>query len=560
MTTNDKNIYLIGFSYSGKTVVGKILARSLDRTFFDIDQEIAKSQGQSIESIFSEYGESYFRDLESQVLHDASQTNGKIVSTGGGIVIDPENREIMRKSGLIIHLETSPQVILQRMTTQSGTELRPLLETQDPVQRIRDLRFKRAPFYYDSDWVVKTDKLSPHEVANAVTDGLEIIKNKRTSPPDTYSRSEDPNIKSINIQTESSNYEVMLGLNIINEIGQIISSKMGTPKCHIIIDSAIETIFTDSIHRSLNQAKIEFDTYSYSGGEENKNIDSASKMYDWLSEIKTERSDIILAVGGGVTGDLAGFVAATYARGLRVIHVPTTLLAMVDSSIGGKVAIDLPLGKNLIGAFHQPSLVVSDIASLSSLPAKQMISGWAEVIKTALTFDVSLMDSLETLESSVYSDIGNEALLDIIYRTAKIKSNVITIDEKETTGFRARLNYGHTLGHAIEAAGKYRLLTHGESVALGMAFASTLALDLGIIGQNFKDRHDRLIEKFGLPITPPSQLQIEDVLNSIKRDKKIVDGKLTWILSDSFGYSKQYKNIDPSTYLPLVESFLRNNK
>jgi shikimate kinase/3-dehydroquinate synthase len=541
-------------------VVGQILARLLEQPFIDIDEEITGSQGQSVESIFSEHGESYFRDLESQKLNNISSGSSKIISTGGGIVINPENREIMRKTGFVIHLETSPQVVLERMLADSKGESRPLLDTQNPIQDIQDLRLKRAPFYYDSDWVVKTDQLSPVEVANLVINGLEIIKNKNPKLPDTYSGSKNPNAKTINVQTESSNYEVILGLNIIEDIGQIILSRLGKSKCHLIIDSAIEDIFANLIHESLNKANIEFNTYSYSGGEENKNLDSASEMYAWLSEVKAERSDIILAVGGGVTGDLAGFVAATYARGLKVIHVPTTLLAMVDSSIGGKVAIDLPAGKNLVGAFHQPSLVVSDIASLSSLPTKEMVSGWAEIIKTALAFDVSLINSLDELKFIEYSDITNEILLDIVYRTAKIKSNVITIDEKETTGLRSRLNYGHTLGHAIEAAGKYKMLTHGECVALGMVFASTLALALGIIDQDFKEKHDNLIASFGLPTKPPSQLEIKDVLNSMKRDKKIVDGKLTWILSGQFGYSKQYKDIATSTYLPLVESFLRSTE
>ncbi len=556
MTTNKNNIYLIGFSYSGKTVVGQILARLSNRIFLDIDQEITKSQGQSIDSIFSEHGESYFRDLESQALKKASLDGGKIISTGGGIVVDPANREVMKETGLVIHLETSPQVVLQRMRAGSNNELRPLLSTNNPIQAIRDLRSKRSSFYYDSDWVVKTDQLTPDEVADVITDGLGRIKDKNPVLLDAYNESTIPNIKNISVQMESANYEIILGLNIIKDIGEIILSTVGKSKCHIIIDSGIENIFTEPIHKSLDKANIEFDTYSYSGGEENKNIESASKIYKWLSEIKAERSDIVLAIGGGVTGDIAGFVAATYARGLRIIHVPTTLLAMVDSSIGGKVAIDLPVGKNLVGAFHQPSLVVSDVALLNSLPAKEMISGWAEVVKTALTFDTSLIDSLEALRFTDYAGIDDSDLLDIVYRTAKIKSNVITIDEKEITGFRARLNYGHTLGHAIEAAGKYKLLTHGQCVALGMVFASTLALTLGIIDQNFKQRHDNLIAKFGLPIKPPPQLEIEDVLNSMKRDKKIVDGKLTWILSDSFGYSKQYNNVDTNIYLPLIESFL----
>jgi len=550
-----ENVYLVGLSYSGKTSVGLILGQILDRPVIDVDDEIVKEQNLSVESIFSEYGEAHFRELEKRTLSKVSSTPKQIISTGGGIVIDPENRRIMANTGTIIHLETSPSIILNRMESNSEHEVRPLLNTGDPIQAVYEIQSSRHRYYSNSDWVVKTDHLKPKEVAKAIIDGLDMIQDRVSSSLSDSERKDQSDPRIISIQTGSSNYNVIFGVNIIEDIGEAISSKLGKTKCHIIIDSNVREYLQDPITASLDKAGLDSDLYVYSGGEENKNLDSANKIYSWLSEVRAERKDTILAVGGGVTGDLAGFVAATYARGLKIVHIPTTLLAMVDSSIGGKVAVDLPAGKNLVGAFHQPSLVLSDITCLASLPPKEMVSGWAEVIKTALAFDKTLLDSLDQLPLVDGSPVPNSVLLDIIYRTAKTKADVITIDEKERTGLRARLNYGHTLGHAIEAAGKYRLLTHGESVALGMVFASILGVHLGILNTAAKDTHVQIIRKFGLPITPPQGLDVEDVFSSIQRDKKIVDGKLSWILIDEIGHSRQHKDIDPNTYLPLIRSF-----
>tara|TARA_Y100000590_G_scaffold181929_1_gene207312 strand:- start:30672 stop:32342 length:1671 start_codon:yes stop_codon:yes gene_type:complete len=550
-----KNVYLVGLSYSGKTSVGLLLGQLLDRPVIDIDDEIVKEQSQSVESIFSEYGEAYFRELEKRTLSKISSTPGQIISTGGGIVIDPQNRKIMASTGTIIHLETSPNILLNRMESNNENEVRPLLKTGDPLRALSEIQSSRRRHYSNSDWVVKTDHLEPKEVAKTIIEGLDMVEDRVSSAPPDADRQNQNNPKIISVQTESSDYDVFFGVNILEDIGDFISSKLGKTKCHVIFDSNIREALQDPIISSLDKADLDSDLYVYSGGEENKNLDSAEQIYSWLSEVRAERKDTIVAVGGGVTGDLAGFVAATYARGLKIVHVPTTLLAMVDSSIGGKVAVDLPAGKNLVGAFHQPSLVLSDITCLASLPPKEMVSGWAEVIKTALALDNDLLQSLNQLPSVDSSTMPNGVLLDIIYRTAKIKADVITIDEKEATGLRARLNYGHTLGHAIETAGKYKLLTHGESVALGMVFASNLGVQLGILDSSAKDTHDQIIAKFGLPTTPPQGLDIEDVFNSIQRDKKIVDGKLSWILIDELGHSRQHKDIDPNAYLPLIRRF-----
>ena len=550
-----ENIYLVGLSYSGKTSVGLILGNILDRPVIDIDGEIVKDLNQSVESIFSQYGEAYFRELEKRKLTEISFTPGQIISTGGGIVIDPENRRIMAATGTIIHLETSPSVIVNRMKSSDGGEVRPLLNTIDPIGTVNEIQSRRHRHYSNSDWVVKTDYLVPKEVAKSIIDGLNIMEDRISSARRNVETNNQNEPRIVKVQTESSNYEAFFGVDVLKDVGELILSKIGETKCHVIIDSNVSEQLHDVIISSLDRSRLHSDIYVYSGGEENKNLNSAEQIYSWLSGVRAERKDTIIAVGGGVTGDLAGFVAATYARGLKIVHIPTTLLAMVDSSIGGKVAVDLPTGKNLVGAFHQPSLVLSDITCLASLPSREMVSGWAEVIKTALAFDANLLDSLEQLLFEQGSLVPNSALLDIIYRTAKTKADVITIDEKEITGLRARLNYGHTLGHAIETAGKYKLLTHGESVALGMVFASTLAVHLGIFEESSKDKHDRIIEKFGLPTIPPQGLHIEDVLTSIERDKKIVDGKLSWILLDQFGHSRQYKNVDPNIYLPLIRSF-----
>lgn len=270
-------------------------------------------------------------------------------------------------------------------------------------------------------------------------------------------------------------------------------------------------------------------------GERYKTPASVQKIYDAALAHRLERSSTIVALGGGVIGDMAGFAAATWLRGIRFVQVPTSLLAMVDASIGGKTGVNHPQGKNLIGAFHQPSLVLIDPQVLATLPPREFRAGMAEVIKYGIIWDAELFNQLEAakrLDQQRY--YTPELLQEILSRSCQAKAHVVSKDEKEA-GLRAILNYGHTIGHAVESLTGYRLVNHGEAVAIGMVAAGQIAVEMGLWDQTSADRQRLLIQKTGLPTTIPASVAIPDIVDALQTDKKVLSGKVRFILPTQIG-------------------------
>jgi 3-dehydroquinate synthase len=296
-------------------------------------------------------------------------------------------------------------------------------------------------------------------------------------------------------------------------------------------------------------------------GEASKDLAVVSQLYDWMIGGSVERRDAVLALGGGVVGDLAGFVAATVLRGVAVVQLPTTLLAMVDSALGGKTGVNHPLGKNLIGAFHQPRLVLSDTSTLGSLPPRELRAGWAEVIKHAVIRDAELFKDLEDrrLEISDWrlGHASHQSLIsNLIRRAAKVKVDIVNADERET-GERMLLNYGHTLGHAIEAAAGYGTLLHGEAIAIGMELEAQLAARLGLVGPALVERQRSLLRAYGLPAEIPQGMPADEILARTLRDKKVRAGKVRWALPAGMGAAVVRDDVPEPLVRAVVEQAQR---
>ena len=335
---------------------------------------------------------------------------------------------------------------------------------------------------------------------------------------------------------EDRSYDISVGQGLLPAVGPAVHAAGGR-RAIVIADAAVAGTHAAAVDASLQAAGVHVATLVVPSGEGSKSIAEAGRLWDALAARAVDRRTHVLAVGGGVVGDLAGFVAATFGRGLAFWQVPTTVVAQVDSAIGGKTGINLAGGKNLVGAFWQPAGVVADIDTLATLPAREFVSGFAEVVKYGMILDAAFFT---WLEGNVGPLLAREpaALMHAVERSAALKAGVVERDERELTGLRAVLNYGHTFAHAYETAAGYGTLLHGEAVAIGMARAARLARDMGRISDELVARQDRLLLGLGLPIAPPPgvNLPADDLLAIMGRDKKAVGGELRFVLPTRIGH------------------------
>ena len=338
-------------------------------------------------------------------------------------------------------------------------------------------------------------------------------------------------MEKISVRLGINSYEILVGSGLLAQAGQQLKEIMSADKLVIITDPTVRSHYGRAIEQSLAGSGFKATVLAVPEGEEQKSLETAGGLYHELSRVHAERSTPILALGGGVIGDLAGFVAATYMRGVPFIQVPTTLLAQVDSSIGGKVAVNHGQLKNAIGAFYQPRLVISDIATLRTLPRTEISDGLAEIIKYAVIRDRELFAYLEENLDQIIA-LDERALEEIVFRSAGIKAEVVEKDERDL-GLRNILNYGHTIGHAIETASDFEI-EHGGAVALGMLAAGRISSKLGMLDKNELNRLKDVVQRAGLPIKIPG-LKIEKIIQAMKHDKKILKGKIRFVLAKSIG-------------------------
>ena len=347
-------------------------------------------------------------------------------------------------------------------------------------------------------------------------------------------------------------YEIHVGAGVLGDLGRLTGSRTTGRQAFLVTDTNVGPLMATKAEATLRSAGFSVATRTVPAGEATKSLRSASLLYDWLVEAKADRKAVVVALGGGVVGDLAGFVAATYARGVAFVQVPTTLLAMVDASVGGKVAVDHPRAKNMIGAFHQPALVACDLDAVRTLPEREFRCGLAEVVKHGVILDADLFAFCETASDRIVRR-ETSAVQRLVVDSCRIKARVVERDERETSGLRAVLNYGHTFAHAFETAGGYCLLHHGEAVAIGMICAGMLAERLGRVDARFDRCQRALWEKLGLPTELPKELLRHPLVDIMRSDKKAQAGRLRFILPDRIGQVDAVDGVEES----LVAEVLR---
>ena len=526
------------------------MARRMRRKHVDMDDEIVARTGSPIPEIFRREGELGFRSREKELLEEISGQKRLIVSTGGGVPLAPGNRAAMAKSGVIVCLEAKPDFLYGRLKRHLGDEskgqVRPLLEGDDPKKRIEALKEYRQRFYATADWTVHTDDLTTEEVVTEVIRGVRYAQRRFGRRKDAGSvfppvgslgrESEAPYCRDMGasfvVETPGGRYPVFVGWGTLSELGQRMRNLGLSGKAALISDAAVYEIHGVKALESLRSTGFEAASYAVPAGERSKSEDALTRIYDWMVEQRLERGSTVVALGGGVAGDLAGYAAATFLRGVPLVHAPTSLLAMTDSAIGGKVAINHPRAKNLIGAFYQPRMVLSDVETLTTLPARELASGWAETIKHGMIMDPELLNVLEGDLERVLT-LDPEMTTEIVKRSSGLKGKVVSGDEKEA-GWRMILNFGHTIGHALEAATEYGTLLHGEAVSIGAVGAARLSRKHAGLGDEVVDRLSGLLKRFGLPTSMPD-LDADRLIEAMFLDKKVRGKAIRWVLLEDIG-------------------------
>ncbi len=569
-----KRVVLIGFSATGKSVLAPYVAERLGWRVVDLDVEIEREAGRPIPAIFEREGEAGFRAREREAVREAAQIDGAVIASGGGVWLDPENRAALAEQGFVITLEARPSTILARYaaTEQGRPEVRPLLAGADPRRRVESLKAQRQPFYALADLTLHTDEPEIGELVEEIVAAVErgagraldsdsrlraMREGPGVAPPPVTDFG--PDVACV-VDAGASRYPVYTGWDLLGRLGEIFDRLGLSRRVFLIADGAVIEGHGETAAQTLRDSGRQVFSYRVEPGEASKSLECLAELYAWLAERRAERSDVILALGGGVTTDLAGTAAATYLRGMAMVHAPTTMLGMVDAAIGGKVAVDLPAGKNLVGAFYQPRAVICDLTTLATLPRRELRSGYAEVIKHALIREPQMLDELERHAVTLLNPAAARAnaaaaeiIADMIRRNQRIKARVVSADEREAD-VRAILNYGHTLGHAIEAVTGFRELLHGEAVAIGLVAAAEIGHAMGLIDESLLTRHRTLLEHFGLPVRTPAPLDAGALLEAMSRDKKVVGGRQRWVLLESAGAALVRDDVPPSVVLEAIDA------
>jgi 3-dehydroquinate synthase len=503
-----ENVILIGFMGSGKDEVGKELACKTGKTFVSTDTFIELKEKKAINRIFKESKEGYFRSLEKKAMNAIKNLKNVIVATGGGLVQDRENRRLLTQMGKVIHLDAKLDVIEKRLKYDRN---RPLIENKENIRKIFQ---KRIGLYDFAELRIDTSVNEPARIADEISRILKIKK-----------KDKDVLLKSILMRTPKK-YRVQFGFNFLYKYGGLVKSLgLKSKRAAVITNPLIGSLYLQCVENSLRSIGMSSIHIIVPDGEKYKTTETATYIYDFLLENDVTRAEPIVALGGGVIGDLVGFVAATYKRGTPLVQIPTTLLAQVDASIGGKTGIDHKLGKNMIGVFYQPDLVITDTSMLLTLPEREFKNGLAEVIKYGIIKDEDLFSLLETRQKQILKrDV--KLLAAIISKCVSIKKRVIEEDEKEEKGTREILNFGHTVGHAVETLTGYAQYSHGEAVVIGMVEEAKIACRNRLLKKRDLDRIMRLITSYGLSIKVPESINIDDIRKMILQDKKIRRGKI----------------------------------
>lgn len=498
------SICLYGPSGTGKTTVGKLLSERLDMTWFDLDVEIEKEAGQTIETMFRIFGEGVFRELESATLDRLLKADpSSVISLGGGALLNHQNRLLAESYGQVILLSASIDTLVARLT--SDVHVRPLVK-DDPRQRLTDLLSRRQEHYASFGKPVVTDDQTPEEIVREI----------------------QIRIGQFQVQGMGKDYDILVQPGLLNHLGKALLERGIHGPAALVCDHNVDALYSARVLDSLKAAGIEAVKIVIPPGEEHKTIQTISQLWEGFLQAGVERGSVVIALGGGVTGDLTGFAAATYLRGVPWVNIPTTLLAMVDSSLGGKTGADLPQGKNLIGAFHAPLLVLSDPEVLSTLPEGELLSGMAETIKHGVISDPKLYNLCAAGWPQKLEEVA-----ELISRAVAVKVEIIATDPFEK-GQRQSLNFGHTVGHGVEKASKYRL-SHGKCVAIGMIAETRLSESIALADIGLSEKLIADFTKIGLPVSIPADLDQQEIIDATLLDKKRSSKQIHFSLPERIG-------------------------
>lgn len=517
-----RSIVLVGMPGAGKTAIGKRLAARLGLPFRDADAEIETAAGMPITEIFARYGEPHFRDGERRVITRLLAGPPLVLATGGGAFADAATRAAIKASGAVtLWLRCSMPTLLRRV---AGREHRPMFLNADPADVLQRLMTARHPFYAEADLTVTCTDESPEVTTRRVQDAIAAAVPARRLPVGLGDRS----------------YDVVVGPGLLARAGGLIAPVLPARRVVIITDATVAPLHLPALRDGLEAAGIAIlAEIPVPPGEASKDFSRLQDVLEQMLAAGVDRRTAVVALGGGVVGDLAGFAAAIAMRGLPFVQVPTTLLAQVDSSVGGKTGVNLRAGKNLAGAFHQPRIVLADTDTLATLPLRELRAGYAEVAKHGL-LQGALWDWCETHGPAAIAGDA-DALTHAVIESCRLKAGVVAADEREESaeGGRALLNLGHTFGHALEAEARFDgTVLHGEAVAVGLGLAATLSARLGHCSQEWPSRVIAHLAACGLPARIadlPRGFSVEALMGRMAKDKKNRDGKMRFVLMRGAG-------------------------
>lgn len=528
----EDSVVLVGLMGAGKTTIGRRIATRLGMPFIDADLEIERAAGCSIADLFTQYGEAEFRKGEHRVIRRILDGPPVVLATGGGAFMDAMTRAIVRERATSVWLRCPLPVLVRRV---QGRGHRPLLNAGNPRDVLAQLMDIRYPTYAEADITVDCGEESVEQSAATVINALALGRQPRVVP----------------VILDRWRYDVTIGENLLRHAGMLLSPVLPQKRVVVVTDSTVASLHLPQLLQGLAQDGIRAETIVVPPGEGSKTLAEYERVTGILLEMGVERGTTVIALGGGVVGDLAGFAAATTMRGLPFVQIPTTLLAQVDSSVGGKTGINTPFGKNLLGAFHQPLAVLADTTTLATLPPREIRAGYAEIVKTGLIGDAALFAWCEANGQAVL-DGDADSQAEAVRRACAFKAAVVGDDEREErkSDGRALLNLGHTFGHALEAELGYdgRLL-HGEAVSLGLRLAFVTSERMGLCGSADVERVTTHLERLGMPARLRDLEQTfsaERLLAHMQRDKKMRDGRLSFVLVRGIGQAFTCRDVPDS--------------
>ena len=564
------SIVLVGLMGAGKSSIGKALSQRLQLPFVDSDAVIEARSGRSIGEIFDIFGEAWFREREHETIRDLLAGEAMVLGSGGGAFLDARTRACVRQYGVSIWLRADLNILAERlakrMEKRSASKRRPLLRDGDPLGVLQQLLQERESTYASADIITESRSIPKHDVVENILEALETLTVEQRAHPFPKSRSlvagaaaggaDAP--ERVHVALGNRSYDIFIGEGLLTRLGEFLLPLFAggrRARVCVVADETVAALHLDALQEALRRADIAADVLCVPSGEASKSFPRLQWLVERLLESGIERGDLVLAFGGGMAGDLAGCAAGLALRGVGFVQIPTSLLAQVDSSIGGKTGINVARGKNLVGLFHQPSLVIADTSLLASLPRRQLASGYAEVVKYALIQDAPLFSWLEKSGGDILAG-DPQALRRAVWASCRAKAAIVAADERES-GQRALLNLGHSFGHALEhAAGYDERLLHGEAVAIGMNLAFGFSCRLGLCPREDVERVRAHLRSMGLPtelggldFVPDS----DSLLGIMLRDKKTKGGQLSLILARGIGNCFRADKVDGSALREFLE-------